>query len=327
MIKLSANATPAFSSDELGTEKKALVINLSEHQLRELGWGHGELSRPASMQNSKQTSAVVSLMKLVKDRLTIGAGAAIIRGPSSMEDDWQPFARAYTRLAQRLGDIAPQDSTGTRLIAVEATCLGQNARGYQRNIALRPHTDFHEFMGLACVRSAGVGGETLLASGAQVYAILQKERPDLLVSLLTGFPESFVGEDVVTPEPAPVFAFGGSGLTIFAHRLFYKEAARKLKTDLPPLFREGLETVSAIAARPDVALRFSLEPGEILFWNNFRLLHGRDAFHSAGDPGRLLLRLWINPIEASTAHPSFGARARRLDALHLSGRSPISYGQ
>ena len=50
-----------------------------------------------------------------------------------------------------------------------------------------------------------------------------------------------------------------------------------------------------MAARSDVALEFTLEPGEAIFFNNCTMLHRRTAFADHGEPAmkRHLLRLWL----------------------------------
>lgn len=51
------------------------------------------------------------------------------------------------------------------------------------------------------------------------------------------------------------------------------------------------------------ALRIDYQPGDLLFFNNRKLLHGRDAFSNGGNDRRHLLRLWLRDEEMAGAPP------------------------
>ena len=58
---------------------------------------------------------------------------------------------------------------------------------------------------------------------------------------------------------------------------------------------EALDAFNRIATRSDVTVSFMLEPGEIVFVNNYTVCHGRAAFVDGSDDRerRHLLRLWL----------------------------------
>jgi hypothetical protein len=58
-------------------------------------------------------------------------------------------------------------------------------------------------------------------------------------------------------------------------------------------FDEATNLVVEIARRPDIEARFILEPGEILFINNYTALHARTNFADSPEYKRCLLRLWL----------------------------------
>ena len=49
----------------------------------------------------------------------------------------------------------------------------------------------------------------------------------------------------------------------------------------------------AIAERDDLRAKFLLEPGEMLLWHNFQMLHARDAYQDSPEHTRHLPRLWL----------------------------------
>ena len=56
-----------------------------------------------------------------------------------------------------------------------------------------------------------------------------------------------------------------------------------------------MERFEAVSSRPDVKLEFQLEPGEIMYLNNFEVLHARTNYQDWDDVARrrLMLRLWL----------------------------------
>jgi hypothetical protein len=57
-----------------------------------------------------------------------------------------------------------------------------------------------------------------------------------------------------------------------------------------------MDYLNEFFAREENVLTFMLEPGEMLLWHNFTMLHSRTHFEDDDDPAykRLLLRLWLN---------------------------------
>jgi hypothetical protein len=66
-----------------------------------------------------------------------------------------------------------------------------------------------------------------------------------------------------------------------------------------------------------------MQPGDIVFWNNFRVLHSRTAFQNTPDRERLLLRLWMHGHESYPMARGYREIARLLDAQHGEGWSML----
>jgi len=84
-------------------------------------------------------------------------------------------------------------------------------------------------------------------------------------------------------------------LSVIFLRGYIEMAARELGIPLTAVEREALDTFEDVSRRPDVKLDFTLEPGEVIFFNNCTMLHNRTAFEDHPDPARRrhLLRLWL----------------------------------
>lgn len=71
--------------------------------------------------------------------------------------------------------------------------------------------------------------------------------------------------------------------------------------DLTPAQRIALERVSEVAGETEVAL--SLRQGDLLFFNNWALLHRRDAYEDAEETSRHLVRLWLRNTQLGWSVP------------------------
>jgi hypothetical protein len=193
------------------------------------------------------------------------------------------------------------------------------------DVELRSHTDFHEILCLACVRRAASGGESGLASSLAVHNALLETRPDLMPALYEGFRQEWAGEQPVSAGNIPIFCRVGDKVSCYYHPLALLNAAKALGVALPAQLAEGLEVFRTLADGAELKTQFMLEPGEILFWHNFLLLHSRQAFQDAPGAKRLLLRLWLNVPHGRPMHPAYTGRAHAMDHEHASGRPAIDY--
>ena len=84
---------------------------------------------------------------------------------------------------------------------------------------------------------------------------------------------------------------------------------------LPWKLAEALQRFDELAGREDLALRFRLEPGEMLFWANFQMVHARDAYQDSAVRTRHLLRLWLKVQNDWPVAPELRAYARDYEQL------------
>jgi hypothetical protein len=263
------------------------------------------------------TPLISSLMNDVRTEIITGGGAVVLTGLELSGRSADDLGRAHWGLGVHLGEAAVNNAKGERLCRVQHETDARLAgHGYRRNITLRPHSDFHEVIGLAAFARAAVGGETVLVSSAAIHNVCLVERPDLLEALYEGYYQVLPGASDVSEEKVPVFCDVDGVVSLDLQFGHYEAAAAKLNEPVPPRFAAARHFLEVVSMRPELQVRFCLEPGEILFWHNFAVLHARDAFTDSADRRRLLLRLWLNLKPGRPMHPSFRARARALDALN-----------
>ena len=131
-------------------------------------------------------------------------------------------------------------------------------------------------------------------------------------------PEARASTRPITDTPIPVFSYVDGQVSCMFAASFMRAAAEQLGTPLPPQLDEGLRLFQEIAERDDLALRFMLEPAEILLWNNFTNLHSRTEFENGPDAvkKRLLLRLWLTADQPRPTLPQMHDRARVYDRVY-----------
>jgi len=268
---------------------------------------------------------IARLMDAVAEQIDTGAGAVVLTGLDVTALGEDRFRIAATGLMSRLGDLAPQSPRGDRIGFVQRESGNPEARGYQSDMELMPHTDFHEIVALASVRRSPEGGESGLVSLAAVREIVAAERPELLPWLEQGFPHDTTGDGLLSDGPVPILVERDGVVSGYFQTLFHRTAAATLGTPIPPEVTEAAEAMRDIAMREDVIVRFVLQPGEIMVWHNFRVLHSREGFRDDPERRRLLLRFWVNPPQHLPVPPVYLSQRERFDRMHAAGEPAIVY--
>jgi alpha-ketoglutarate-dependent taurine dioxygenase len=234
-------------------------------------------------------------------QLKYGPGLLFLRNfpvdKLSREDLW----RLYAGVAAHFGIAVSQNLAGQRLGEVTVRSGGTGDRVYGSAVAAPLHTDRIDVLALLCVRRAIAGGENEFVSGLAVWDLVARERPDLCAILERGFPqwrngEQPPGEPDATPFRVPVFGRAGALRSVmFSGNAMLKHQQRHFGDALTEPEAEALRYVRAVAERPELRLRVSMQPGDAVFVDNYEVLHSREAFVDAEVPEqrRLLLRLWL----------------------------------
>jgi Taurine catabolism dioxygenase TauD, TfdA family len=308
--------------------KTGLVHRLSDAHiqgLRELLNGTRHLTLENIGREDFDHPRVNELMNGIRRELLSGRGAAILSAVDLSTFTEEDFKRICWGLGTHLGSAAPQSYRRDRLGFVQKEADNPTGRGYLMDVELRSHTDFHEVLCLACVRRAASGGESGLASSLAVHNAILETRPELLPPLYEGFYQEWAGEQRVSAEKIPIFCRVGGQVSCYYHPLALLNAVKELSVPLPAALEEAMQVFRAHADGQELRADFMLEPGEIMFWHNFLVLHSRRAFRDSSSQKRLLLRLWLNLTHGRPMHPAFTGRAHAMDFEHGNGRPAIDY--
>ena len=264
---------------------------------------------------------IVELMTAVRYDLMAGRGAVLLSGIDLSRYDLDEFKRLHFGLGTHLGIAAPQSARGDRIGMVRKEPSPER-RGYLSDAELGPHTDFHELLSLASVVSAEEGGVSGFVSAAAVYGVMREERPELLKLLEEGHPYP-TSLTTVTDYKVPSFSVVDGHVALFNYVIYIAQAADIMGEAVPPRLVEALRYMFKVAARPELMTHFTLQPGEIVFWHNFRVMHSRTAFKNEPDRERLLLRLWMQAYESFPMARGFLENSAILDRQHGEGWSML----
>ena len=195
------------------------------------------------------------------------------------------------RLGRRLGGIRTTNfGTLWDVQALDAQDGDSDTNSTANTTArLGPHTDLPTretppgFQFLHCLRNAAVGGGSTFADGAAIVEHLREHDPDdfeALTTLRWIFANRGRGIDHRWSGPLIDLGVTGSPLTL---RAFYPVRAfpDMDPADVPRAY-DALRRFSRLAADPRFEMRFVLEPGDLVGFDNRRVLHGREQFERTG---------------------------------------------
>lgn len=253
----------------------------------------------------------------VMDRLRTvvmdGRGLAVVTGIDRSRYDDEAMERIYWGLGTHLGTAVVQSVYGDLMGYVEKAENDPYARAYRSDDELRYHCDTHEFVGLMCVQRAESGGLSRMASTLAIHNELLRSHPELLEPLYEGYwlapPElQYSSRPVIEPK-TPIYCNIDGLVSCTYGGGFVTRAAKVRNEPVPAPLAAAMRAFEEIAARPDVTLEFALEPGEIMYWQNFTNIHARTAFTNSPERKRKLLRIWCKPFVPRRVDPAFHARA------------------
>jgi len=304
----------AWTRETLIQHRDAQFYDLSSRALAEIDAAVAEIRlRKVTLQTIEQEDfRVPSFAKDVPElrrRLDDGLGLVVIRGLRL--DRWtiEETEMVYWGIGNYLGRVMRQNLRGERLDKVKnlgAKNVTDPYRIIETNQHFQPHTDNGmleprppHYLGLMCIRNADNGGESLLISAYTIHNVIRSERPQYLPRLYKPFAiEPPVEQRLPGREPLwrkPVFEWNGRDLTIHYIRYLMDPGMERAGTPLTVEEKDILDYIDSILRRDELLFQYQLKPGEILFENNLRNLHGRTAFRdeAVAGKGRELRRIWL----------------------------------
>jgi len=314
--------TPADWLYELSSDEAAEIDRLRQ-ELVARGEGLGAITP-----ESTPIPALADTIAHWFDRVENGVGFVVVRGLDISGWSEREVGLAYYAIGRQAGWPVKQNAAGHLLGHVRDTgrdiFTDPNARGYQVKIALPFHTDTStDVLALCCYRTAKSGGLSALAPLQTIYNEVLAQRADLIDTFYEPF--NFDCRDEEHPDGGPfytrVLASTVDGKISLRHNSGYARSSARFE-ECPPLTEKQTELmamVDALAADPAIHIQFALEPGDMVFVNNYAVMHSRSAFedHEEEERKRHLLRLWLVLENGRPLAPNFDNRAGLLTTADI----------
>ncbi len=150
---------------------------------------------------------------------------------------------------------------------------------------LRPHTDAtysHDAPGLQvllCLDYRAEGGDSVLVDGLEIGRRLAAESPAEYASLgRIPIPGQYLGDGVHLLAERPVFRHGRDGRILQVSFNNYDRAPFRLPDAEMTALYLAIAAFDRRANDPALQWRRGLRPGDLLIFDNWRILHARDAY-------------------------------------------------
>jgi Taurine catabolism dioxygenase TauD, TfdA family len=304
-IRTPVAASSAWRSRDLA-DRRAYTVDLSDAHLA--AFDAALASRRAAGRAIEDTGAGDFALGAIagdlagwRDEVLHGRGFVVLRGLTADRYSPEDQAPIFWGLGAHFGRAVSQSAMGDRIgHVIDVGGQDRRERAYRNSRELSMHTDRCDVIGMLCLVKARSGGVSGYTSAHAIHNEILASRPALLEPLFRGFRyhrrgEELPGEPPITAERVPVLSECAGELSVVFLRAYMEMAAKELGEPLDAEEVAALDYFEEVAARPDLRLEFTLEPGEAIFFNNCTMLHNRTAFEDDPDPARKrhLLRLWL----------------------------------
>ena len=219
-------------------------------------------------------------------RLVERDGCAILTGVGTSPDDAVAIAHAvYGTSVLRAPDPSEVRAGGDR---------DRRLPTIDHTTPLLPHTDgfaygelYPDYFHLLCAESSPVGGESFLVDGYRVIDELVAGGDGDLIARLEA-----VAVDQTEPDMqrsiTPIIGTTPLGRRMLRLFPFQRPSAESTDPDGDAAMIAAWR--AAILAAAEQTPRFKLAPGEAVLVDNYRMMHGREAYT---DLSRLMWRVWV----------------------------------
>ena len=251
-------------------------------------------------------------MKRVRWVLDEGAGFAVLDKLPVDEFSRDEMKAVYWVLSSLIARPVAQSYCGTVLYDVTNTGkkIAARVRGDVTSQELTFHTDYGfnfppPYIGLLVLQTARQGGESGVVSLHSVHNELRRRRPDLLARLYRPFYWNRQGEhppnDPIT-NVNPLFEFDGKKLKARIHKRLLYAGYELMDETMDKESKAALNALFEVLEDPDLSVKFSLEPGQTQFLNNWQCAHRRSEYieYKAPDKRRHLVRIFLRDEGART---------------------------
>ena len=152
------------------------------------------------------------------------------------------------------------------------------------SLSIEPHTDgtyVHDAPGLQtlhCIKRDSIGGENQLIDGLAIAEKMRNEYPDAFNILCNvNIPGRYIKPSTYLEAHRPLFRVNNKGKVVQVSFNNHDRAPFRLENDQMSKFYEAYKIFHNLANDSSRQFEFILDPGKVLTFDNWRLLHARSS--------------------------------------------------
>lgn len=239
-------------------------------------------------------------LQSILDELRTGRGFAVLQGFPTDEYGYTDLEKLYWGLCTHLGTGVTQNCEAGLIHYITDGELrpknGARQLGKPRPVNL--HVDLSDCVTFLCVRQAPDDPPSLVSSSMTVYNEILKQHPEWLPRLYEGFVwnrvETYPNEPPFSNFNVPAYSTAEGIVTCRFHPGWIRAGMEKASQELSDEESEMFDFIAATAAAN--SLPFPLHKGDMAFFNNYTVFHGRAGHASIEEEAqkRVLLRIWLD---------------------------------
>jgi alpha-ketoglutarate-dependent taurine dioxygenase len=288
---------------KLSDKKEQFVVHLDSEIIQELTERRNELD---SINKNDLPLFKKKILDFRNERLLDGVGLFVIDGICMESFSVKEKTSIYTLAAKILGELIIQNIQQEKIVEVKdvGKSMKTGGRYHETKEGGSHHTDspqwknVPDYIGLFCVHNAKKGGTNLFLSAYTIHNRILQERKDLLDIFYEKFHFDKRGEFKDGESPTvfePIFELKDEKL-YFRYLRNYIDAGHDIQNQpLSQPQKDALTYLDSLMRVEDIAMKYDLKPGDMVFSDNHWVVHGRMLFEDYDDENlkRFMLRTWI----------------------------------
>ena len=287
----------------LSDKKEQFVVHFDSEIIQELTERRNELD---SINKNDLPLFKKKILDFRNERLLDGVGLFVIDGICMESFSVKEKTSIYTLAAKILGELIIQNIQQEKIVEVKdiGKSMKTGGRYHETKEGGSHHTDspqwknVPDYIGLFCVHNAKKGGTNLFLSAYTIHNRILQERKDLLDIFYEKFHFDKRGEFKDGESPTvfePIFELKDEKL-YFRYLRNYIDAGHDIQNQpLSQPQKDALTYLDSLMRVEDIAMKYDLKPGDMVFSDNHWVVHGRMLFEDYDDENlkRFMLRTWI----------------------------------
>jgi alpha-ketoglutarate-dependent taurine dioxygenase len=284
-------------------KKQQFVVELSSEIIEEIIKRRNELDK---LNENDLPLLKNKILDFRREILLDGVGLFIINGVCLKNFSLKEKISIYTLIAKILGELIIQNIRQEKIVEIKdvGKSMKTGGRYHETREGGSHHTDspqwkeVPDYLSLFCVHNAKKGGTNLFLSAYTIHNKIVKEKNELLHIFYEKFHFDKRGEFKDGESPTvfePIFEFKDERL-YFRYLRNYIDMGHDIQNQpLSKLQEEALTYLDNLMRRDEMVMSYDLKPGDMIFSDNHRIVHGRTPFEDYDDENlkRLMLRTWI----------------------------------